>query len=82
MLLEPLWAGLVTECIFQSANVQEERCSQEKRILCKSAFSMLLPLRLRAVLLNSAGTALEGKGWIFADELQVGDKLQKANGRC
>ncbi|MGZ7442376.1 polymorphic toxin-type HINT domain-containing protein [Paenibacillus sp. TH7-28] len=23
---------------------------------------------------------VEGKGWVFADELQVGDKLQKANG--
>jgi len=23
---------------------------------------------------------VEGKGWVFADELQVGDKLQKADG--
>ena len=25
---------------------------------------------------------VEGKGWVFADELQVGDKLQKADGSC
>ncbi|WP_233516743.1 polymorphic toxin-type HINT domain-containing protein [Paenibacillus curdlanolyticus] len=23
---------------------------------------------------------MQGKGWVFADELQVGDKLQKADG--